>query len=72
LEEAAKLSDAANIIIDEQGSTIYLADKGMSLDVGAVAKGYATELVARELETAGFVSGAISAGGNVRTIGKPL
>lgn len=72
LETAAKFSDASKIIIDEQGGTIYLQEKGMSLDVGAVAKGYATELVARELEAAGLVSGAISAGGNVRTIGKPL
>jgi len=72
LEAAAKFTDANKIIIDELGGTIYLADRHMSLDVGAVAKGYATELVARELEAAGLVSGAISAGGNVRTIGKPL
>lgn len=71
LETAARYTDASKIIIDEPGGTIYLADRHMSLDVGAVAKGYATELVARELETAGLVSGAISAGGNVRTIGKP-
>lgn len=72
LEAAAKYSDARNIIIDEQGGTVYLRERGMSLDVGAVAKGYATELVARELEADGLVSGAINAGGNVRTIGKPL
>lgn len=71
LEAAAKYADASKIIIDEQAGTIYLADRHMSLDVGAVAKGYATELVARELEAAGLVSGAISAGGNVRTLGMP-
>ena len=72
LEAVAKFADAQKIIIDEQVCTIYLQEKGMSLDVGAVAKGYATELVVRELEAAGLVSGAISAGGNVRTIGQPL
>ncbi len=71
LEAAAALTDASKIIIDEQRGTIFLPELHMSLDVGAVAKGYATELVARELETAGMESGAISAGGNVRTIGSP-
>jgi thiamine biosynthesis lipoprotein len=44
----------------------------MRLDVGAVGKGFATELVARELIEQGLESGIISAGGsNVRLIGKP-
>lgn len=43
----------------------------MSLDVGAVAKGYATELVAKKIAETGAV-GIINAGGNVRTIGKPV
>lgn len=72
LEAAAKYADAAKILIDEQAKTIYLAESGMSLDLGAVAKGYATELVAQKLEQAGLISGIINAGGNVRTIGKPL
>jgi thiamine biosynthesis lipoprotein len=61
------------VIVDDAAGTLYLADAGMRLDVGAVAKGYATERVARELIEAGMVSGIISAGGsNVRLIGKPL
>ncbi len=72
LEKAARLSDLDNLQIDAQGSTVYLALKGMKLDVGAVAKGYATELVSRELIAAGMTSGIISAGGsNVRLIGRP-
>jgi thiamine biosynthesis lipoprotein len=72
LQEAAKHTDVNQIIIDKQKSTIFLADSRMRLDIGAIAKGYATELVAREVEAAGLKSGAISAGGNIRTIGKPL
>lgn len=72
LEEASKYTDINKVIIDKGNSTVYLTDKRMRLDVGAVAKGYATELVAKELIDAGLKSGAINAGGNIRVIGKPL
>jgi len=44
----------------------------MRLDVGAVAKGYSTELVVSELLEKGYDNFAISSGGNVRVTGKPL
>lgn len=72
LQGAAQHIDIDKVIVDKDASTVYLADPRMSLDLGAVAKGYATELVARELQEAGLVSAVISSGGNVRTIGKPL
>lgn len=72
LENANKYTDIEKVIVDEENMTIYLEDPNMSLDVGAVAKGYATELVAKEIQNHGLVSGIISAGGNIRTIGKPL
>ncbi len=72
LAQAGRLCDAQKIIIDAEQQTVYLQDAGMMLDVGAVAKGYATELVAQELVAAGMTSGIISAGGsNVRLIGTP-
>lgn len=72
LKEANKYTDINKVIIDKENSTVYLDDKNMSLDVGAVAKGYATEVVAKEIMAAGLKSGIISAGGNVRILGKPL
>lgn len=72
LEEKEKYIDIEKVIVDEENATVFLEDKNMSIDVGAVAKGYATELIAREMEKDGFISGIISVGGNVRTIGKPL
>lgn len=65
-------TDISKVIVNEVDSTVFLEDPKMSIDVGAVAKGYATELVAKEIEAAGFNSLIISAGGNIRTIGKPL
>ncbi|MBA1335428.1 MAG: FAD:protein FMN transferase [Firmicutes bacterium] len=72
LLDAAKHTDIDKVIVDEENSTVYLADKRMSLDVGAVAKGYAVETVAKEVMAQGLESGIINAGGNIRVIGKPL
>jgi len=69
LKQRAEHTDISKMIIDETASTVYLEDSEMSLDVGAVAKGYATELVAKDAQAAGFVNGMLSVGGNVRTIG---
>jgi thiamine biosynthesis lipoprotein len=69
LREAAGHTDINNIIIDEANSTVFLKDPEMSLDVGAVGKGYATEQVCQIAIKNGFTSGLVSVGGNVRAIG---
>ncbi len=51
--------------IDAEASTVYIRDAAASLDVGAVAKGWATERVAREAPD-GML---ISVGGNVCATG---
>jgi thiamine biosynthesis lipoprotein len=68
LREAAEYADVDKIMVDAENSTVYLADKGMSLDVGSVAKGYATEKVVKEIMEDGLKSGIISAGGNIRVL----
>lgn len=69
LKEAAKHTDINKLIIDEANSTVFLKDPKMSLDVGAVGKGYATEQVCQIAIKNGFNSGVLSVGGNVRAIG---
>lgn len=71
LEKASQHTDMDKIIVDEEKSTVFLEDPQMIMDVGAVAKGYAVELVAQEIEEEGLESAIISGGGNIRTIGKP-
>ncbi|MGO5113570.1 FAD:protein FMN transferase [Candidatus Avoscillospira sp. LCP25S3_F1] len=65
LEEAARHTDWSNVVIDEEAGTVYLSDPEMSLDVGAIAKGYAVERVC-ETAPSGML---ISVGGNVRATG---
>lgn len=65
LKEAFKHCNIEDVVIDKEASTVYLKDPNMSLDVGAVAKGWATEKVCRNLPE-GIL---ISVGGNVRSTG---
>ncbi len=65
LEEAALHTSIDAIVIDEAASTVFITDPAVRLDVGAIAKGWAVEQVARNAPT-GIL---ISVGGNVRATG---
>ena len=69
LLEASHHTDINNVIIDSEKNTVFLKDGKMSLDVGAVAKGYATECIAQALIKQGKTSYTLNFGGNIRTIG---
>ena len=70
IKSAAEHTDINKIIIDKNASTVFLDDPQMSIDVGAIAKGYAVERVTEIAIENGFKSGLISVGGNVRAVGK--
>ena len=71
LPEAEALAQAAqhisfdSIVIDEAASTVYISDPEVSLDMGAIAKGWAAQRVA-EAAPKGML---ISVGGNVCATG---
>ena len=68
LAEAAKHTDPEDIMIDEAASTVFLSDPDMRLDVGAIAKGWAAEEVAKD-SPSGLL---ISVGGNVCATGQAI
>ena len=65
LEKAAAHTDFENVILNEADGTVFITDPAQSLDVGAVAKGWAAQQVA-ENAPAGML---ISVGGNVCVTG---
>lgn len=69
LQKAAKHTDINAMVLDEENLTVTLTDPAMRLDVGAIAKGYATEQVARWMEQEGITGYVLNVGGNVRTVG---
>ena len=69
LREAALHTDINALILNEENGTVTITDPKMTLDVGAIAKGYAVEMVARSLEERGISGYVLNVGGNVRTVG---
>jgi len=72
LRAAAEHADLGSVLIDADAGTISFADPALVLDLGAVAKGYAVEVLARELAASEMTSFLINAGGNVRAGAAPL
>lgn len=69
LRKAAEHTDIEKMVVDEENNTVTLTDPKMKLDVGAIAKGYATEQVAKAMEQKGLSGYILNVGGNVRAIG---
>ena len=65
LNDAKKHMSFDSVIVDMEKSTVFISDPDVSLDVGAVAKGWAAEKAA-EVSPAGLL---ISVGGNVVATG---
>lgn len=65
IEQALALVDYRNVQLDKQESAVFLVQKGMAIDLGAIAKGYAVDCMAEVLRKEGVSSFLINAGGNV-------
>lgn len=69
LRIAAEHTSIDSLIIDKEASTVYISDPEASIDVGAVAKGYAVDMLCKKLVSEGADSVVLNIGGNIRTIG---
>ncbi|MGE5485395.1 MAG: FAD:protein FMN transferase [Ignavibacteriales bacterium] len=69
LDNAVRLVDYRKVRLDRANSTVALVEKGMGLDLGGIAKGYATDRAVAVLRASGVKSAMIDAGGNVYALG---
>lgn len=69
LLQAQTHTQLSNLILDQENQTVYFLDPEMKLDLGAIAKGYALELLLEEMKLQGNDHYLISIGGNVKTLG---
>jgi thiamine biosynthesis lipoprotein len=59
-----------DLLVNEKESTVFLKRKGMGIDLGSVAKGYAADEVVRVLKERGVTAALVDLGGNILTMGK--
>ncbi|MCA0385117.1 MAG: FAD:protein FMN transferase [Firmicutes bacterium] len=64
-----KSVDYTKIVVDDSTKSVYLSEKGMALDLGAIAKGYIADRLKDMILEKGYESAIINLGGNVLTVG---
>ncbi|XJS11636.1 FAD:protein FMN transferase [Aerococcaceae bacterium WGS1372] len=69
IKERLNLINPNNIILDSKNSTVFLSERGMEIDLGALAKGYFADKVKEFLLHMNVNHGIIDLGGNVLLIG---
>ncbi len=69
IEALLGLVNWKDIVLNEEASTVFLKRKGMAIDLGAIAKGYAADEAARIAREAGIKSALLDLGGNLFVIG---
>ena len=72
LSEVRKLCGLDKVKFNDRERTVYFSVKGMALDLGGIAKGYALDLAAQRLsDYSKYISrGTINLGGNILLLGK--
>ncbi|MGB7581529.1 MAG: FAD:protein FMN transferase [Sedimentisphaerales bacterium] len=59
------------LILDANERTVRFAVKGMRLDLGGIAKGYAVDKAIEAMRREGAIGGMVCASGDIRCFGKP-
>ncbi|MBT9164277.1 MAG: FAD:protein FMN transferase [candidate division WS2 bacterium] len=71
VKEAISISKTENIIINERNGQVSFAIPGVSLDFGAVVKGFAVDRAFEILKNKGIERAVINAGGTIGVYGSP-
>ena len=69
IDNLLEITDPNQIILNEEEQSVYLARKGMAINLGALAKGYIADLMIEYLKKRGVDAGLINLGGNVLAFG---
>ncbi len=72
IQEALKLVDYKKVKLNDQDKSIYLEEKGMKLDFGAIAKGFITDEVVALLKKNKVTTAIVDLGGNIYVLGNSI
>jgi len=71
-ETSLPLVDWRKVVVDSGSSTVFLAEPGMQIDLGGIAKGFITDKAVAILNEHGIEYGLINAGGDIRLLGPKI
>jgi len=69
IKEAKEKADYKSIALNKERKSVALLKDGMSINLGAVAKGYATDRIVKILKEKGVRQALIDLGGNIYVLG---
>ena len=69
IDTSLALVDYSKVELDDEKHTIFLKDKDMRLDLGAIAKGYITDEAVETLKANGVSTAIVDLGGNIFVLG---
>jgi len=70
LNEILPLVNYQNIILNSTSRSIFFKKKGMQIDLGGIAKGYALKKGIETMKKNGLTNGIVNAGGDLQVIGQ--
>lgn len=70
IDSALKLVAYSKVVLDKEQQTVYLEEKGMSLDLGGIAKGYVADALVEMLHETSVARAMINLGGNIYAYGE--
>jgi thiamine biosynthesis lipoprotein len=70
IDETLPLVNWQYVRLDEETRSVFLARRGMALDLGGIAKGYAADEAAAVIRNSGVERAIINLGGNILTCGE--
>ncbi|MBF0540004.1 MAG: FAD:protein FMN transferase [Nitrospirae bacterium] len=69
IKEKLMFVNYKDIIVDDHDMSIKLRKKGMAIDLGGIAKGYAADKAVAALKASGIKSGIVSCAGDLKVFG---
>ncbi len=71
IRQQLKLVGHSKARVDRDEGTVFLEKEGMMLDLGGIAKGFATDRATAALQAAGYEAFLVNLGGDIRCVGAP-
>jgi thiamine biosynthesis lipoprotein len=69
IQQALTLTNPEQIVLNEEKRTVFLTQKGMSIDLGGLAKGFFADILLQYFKQNGVQSSLINLGGNIVVMG---